>query len=128
MGSRGAFVDINKGDFSFKENGKIYENIGEVEGVKVIINPHGPVKAPEYSHSPNRIYAVIQKGELKHLAFYDENHKQIKCIDFGHKHGTNKIKPHIHFDMIHNPNEPGTPPSMSDWELINEIKKGLGIG
>lgn len=127
MGSRGAFIDVDRDDFNFVENGKCYETIGEIDKVKIIIKPEGSVKAPEYSHSQSRIYAVIQKGELKHLAFYNENHKQIKCIDFGHHHGLNKVKPHVHFDLIHDNNELGTPPSKSDWELINKIKKGLGI-
>ena len=127
MGSRGAFISVDRGDFNFVENGKRYETIGEIDEVKVIIKPEGSVKAPEFSHTSNRIYAIIQKGELKHLAFYNENHKQIKCIDFGHRHGTNKVKPHVHFNLVHDNNELGTPPSKSDWELINRIKKGLGI-
>lgn len=127
MGSRGAFIDVERGDFNFVENGKHYETIGEIDDVKVIIKLDGSVKAPEYSHTSNRIYAIIQKGKLKHLAFYNENHEQIKCIDFGHPHGKNRVVPHIHFNLIHNKNEPGTPPSKLDWELINKIKKGLGI-
>ncbi len=125
MGSRGSFVNVEKGDFSFVEDGKKYESMGEIAGVKIIQKMDGPVNAPAYSHSPNRIYAVLQKGNIKYLAFYDENHKQVKIIDFFHFHGTNHIKPHIHYNMIHDPNEPGTPPTEEDWKLIEEIQKGI---
>lgn len=127
MGSRGAFIDVYKGDFSFVENGQCYETIGQIEGVVVIKKTHGSVNAPEYSHSSNRIYAIIQKGKLKHLTFYDENHKQVRSIDFGHSHGKNRVMPHVHFNMVHNNNELGIPPSKTDLKLIEKIKKGLGI-
>ena len=127
MGSRGAFIDVNKGNFNFNENGQHYETIGEIAWVQILNQTFGAVKAPEYSHSSNRTYAVIQNGKLKHLTFYDENHKQVKSIDFGHPHGKNKVVPHVHYNMVHDNNEPGTSPSSSDWQLINKIKKGLGI-
>ena len=127
MGSRGAFIDVNKGNFNFAENGQHYETIGEIAGVKILNQTFGAVKAPDFSHSSNRTYAVIQNGKLKHLTFYDENHNQVKSIDFGHAHGTNKVVPHVHFNLVHDKKEPGTPPSQSDWELINKVKKGLGI-
>ncbi len=127
MGSRGAFINVDRGDFNFTENGQHYETIGEIENVKILNQTFGAVKAPEFSHSPNRIYAIVQKGKLKHLTFYDENHNQVKSIDFEHTHGLNKVKPHVHFNLVHDNNELGMPPSKSDWELINKIKKGLGI-
>lgn len=36
MGSRGSFVNVEKGDFSFVEDGKKYEAMGEIAGVKII--------------------------------------------------------------------------------------------
>lgn len=39
----------------------------EIDGVKVIVRDKGSVKAPEFSHTANRIYAVVQDGKLKHL-------------------------------------------------------------
>jgi len=127
MGSRGAFIDVNRSNFNFTENGQHYEKIGEIAGVQILNQTYGAVKAPEYSHSSNRIYAVIQSGKLKHLTFYDENHKQVKSIDFGHPHGINKVVPHVHYNMVHDNKELGTSPSESDWQLINKVKKGLGI-
>lgn len=82
MGSRGTFIDVNKGNFNFSENGQHYETIGEIEDVKILNQRFGAVKMPEYSHSLNSTYAVIQNGKLKHLTFYDEGHKQVKSINF----------------------------------------------
>ena len=83
------------------------------------------IPAPVYSHSPNRIYATVKNGELKYLSFYDENHNQIKSIDFDHAHNT--VRPHVHFNMDHGKNSPGISPSSSDWALINKIKKEMGL-
>ena len=128
MGSRGAFVDVNKGDFSFVLGGQHYKTIGELSSnpnVKIIIQDYSSVKAPEYSHTPNRIYAVVQEGRLKHLAYYDENHMQAVLIDLGHRHG--KVKPHRHFYMNHDPNLPGVPVTREDMILINKIKKEFDL-
>ncbi len=127
MGGRGAFVDVNNKDFTFVEGGQTYISVGEVDGIKIIVRKGNlSVKAPEYSHTENRIYATLQDGKLKHLSFYDENHKQVKSIDFGHEHGTDHLNPHVHFNMEHNKNERGTAPSDSDIILINKINKWLG--
>lgn len=126
MGGRGSFVDVNSGNFAFREGGQTYFAIGMIDdNIKVLERPGTSVKAPEMSHTENRIYAVIQKGELKHLAFYDENHNQIKSIDFGHKHGWNNEKPHVHFNLQHIKNEPGTKPSKDDWVIINKVNNWL---
>lgn len=86
----------------------------------------GAVKSPEYLHSLNSTYAVIQNEKLKHLTFYDENHRQVKSIDFSNLHVKNKVVSYVHYNMAHN-NEPVTLLLVSDWQLINKIKKGLGI-
>ena len=105
MGSRGAFINVNINNFSFTEGGQHYKTLGVLSNnsnVKVIVQDSNNVKAPEYSHTANRIYAVIKKGELKHLAYYDENHKQAISIDFSHAH--KGIQPHRHIYLSHNKN------------------------
>ena len=103
MGSRGAFVDVNMGNFSFKEGGQHYKSLGVLSSnpnVKIIIQDSANVKAPEYSHTPGRIYAVVKDGYLKHLAYYDENHNQAVSIDLMHEH--NGVRPHRHEYLSHN--------------------------
>ena len=76
MGSRGAFINVDLNNFDFKLGGKHYKTIGVLKSnsnVRVIEQDSTRVKAPEFSHTPGRIYAVIKNGRLKHLAYYDEN-------------------------------------------------------
>lgn len=119
MGSRGAFVDALEGDFSFKENGQTYFALDEWNGIKALIRPNESVKAPEYSHSPERIYAIVQKGELKHLAFYDKNHKQAKSIDLLHAH--HGVQPHKHIYLNHT--GAGIPITSEEQALVDAVKR-----
>ena len=124
MGSRGAFVNVNTGDFIFKEGGQHYKSIGILSdnpNVKVIVQDSNNVKAPEFSHTAGRIYAVVKEGKLKHLAYYDENHNQAVSLDFEHAH--KGVQPHRHVYLSHNKNDPGVPPTSAENQLINEIKK-----
>ena len=100
MGGRGSFVNVNSGNFAFKEGGQTYFSVGMIgDNIKVLERPGTSVKAPEYSHTENRIYAIMQKGELKHIAFYNEKHELVKSIDFQHYH--DGMKPHVHHDVYH---------------------------
>lgn len=124
MGSRGAFVNVNSGVFSFKEGGQHYKSIGVLSGnpdVKVIVQDSSNVKAPEFSHTPGRIYAVVKNGELKHVAYYDENHNQAVSIDLAHTH--KGVQPHRHVYMNHDKDAPGVPPTADEMRLIQKIKK-----
>ncbi len=128
MGSRGAFVDVNTGEFTFKEGGQHYKSLGILKddpNVKVIIQDSNNVKAPEYSHTPGRIYAIVKEGILKHLAYYDENHNQAVSIDLAHEH--NGVKPHRHVYLQHNKNDLGVPPTDAEMELIKKIKKEFNL-
>lgn len=125
MGSRGSFVSVNTGNFTFVENGQRYRSIGEIDGAKVLIQTTGAVKAPEYSHTANRIYAVVQNGVLKHLAFYDENHKQVECVDFTHCHGSKQMRPHKHLYLDHS--DDGIKPSQEQITLANKIRRQFKV-
>lgn len=124
MGSRGAFVNVNKGEFSFADGGQHYKSLGSLSSnpnVKVIMQDSNAVKAPEYSHTAGRIYAVVKNGELKHLAYYDDTHKQSVSIDLSHEH--KGVKPHRHVYLCHNKNASGIPPTAEETDLIKKIKK-----
>lgn len=126
MGSRGAFADVNAGDFTFVDGGQTFNSIGKVDGVKVLVRTDGySVKAPEYSHTAKRTYAVIQDGKLKHLTFYDENHNQYVSIDLLHEHGSKRLKPHKHLYLDHT--DDGIPISDSELKLINKIKRRFNL-
>ena len=122
MGGRGSFVDVNSGNFAFKEGGQTYFSIGMIDdNIKVIERPGTSVKAPEMSHTENRIYAVMQKGELKHIAFYNDKHELVKSIDFMHSHDGKK--PHVHYDVHHKVIV--TSPSNSDQIVIDKVNNWI---
>jgi len=124
MGSRGAFENVDLGNFAFKEGSQHYKSIGVLSSdsnVKVLIQDSKNVKAPEYSHTAGRIYAVVKDGQLKHLAYYDENHKQAVSIDLAHEH--KGVQPHRHVYLSHDKSDPGVPPTVAEEALIKKIKK-----
>jgi len=121
MGSRSDFVSVNTNNFTFREGSKRYESVGTVSGIEVLVQTTGSVKAPEYSHSPNRIYAIIQKGTVKQMAYYDENHRQSACIDFNHEH--QGLKPHKHLYLSHKKGEPAAALNSKDRENIAKLKR-----
>lgn len=124
MGGRGSFVNVAKGDFNFIVGGQLYHSIGNIDNVKVLIrNPGLSVKAPEFSHSADRVYAIIQNGSLKHLAIYDQDHKQVICIDFQHKH--KGLIPHKHLNMNHS--DSGIPLTQNEINLANKIRRRFGV-
>lgn len=124
MGGRGSFVNVEVGNFAFREGGQTYFAIGIIDdNIKVLERPGTSVKAPEMNHTENRIYAVIQKGELKHIAFYNDKHELVKSIDFMHFH--DGIKPHVHYDVHHEGMV--TKPSDSDEIIIDKVINWLKI-
>ncbi len=123
MGSRGAFVGVDSGDYRFVDDGQTYFSLGEVDGVKVIMRPKGSVKAPEYSHTANRTYAIVQDGKLKHLTFYGYDHKQEKSIDLLHSH--HGLIPHKHLHLNHS--DRGIPITFEEEKLIQKIKRRFGL-
>ena len=124
MGSRGAFIDVDTGNFDFVENGQHYMSVGVLSSnpnVKILVQDSNAVKAPEFSQTPGRVYAIVKDGQLKHLTYYGRNHNQSVSIDCDHTH--KGIRPHRHIHLNHDKNEPGVPPSIEELELIRRIKK-----
>lgn len=124
MGSRGAFVDVGDGDFAFVSGGQHYKSLGILQNnpnVKVIVQDTNNVKAPEYSHTARRVYAIVKEGELKHLAYYDEEHKQAVSVDFSHPH--KGVQPHRHVYLSHSKADPGVPPTDIEQALAARIRK-----
>lgn len=119
MGGRGSFVSVNSGNFAFREGGQTYFAIGMIgDNIKVLERPGTSVKAPEYSHTENRIYAVMQKGELKHIAFYNDKHELTKSIDFLHSHDGKQL--HVHYDVYHKGKV--TSPTSEDQKIIGQVR------
>ena len=94
-------------------------SIGGFDNVKILVKESGSVKAPEFSHTADRIYAIIQNGALKHLTYYDENHKQAVSIDLLHSH--HGVQPHKHLYLDHS--DTGIAISAEERNMINKIKE-----
>lgn len=92
--------------------------LSDSPNVKVIIQDSNAVKVPEYSHTAGRIYAVVKNGELQHLAYYDDAHKQAVSIDLAHDH--KGVQPHRHVYLSHNKNDTGIPPTAGESALIKK--------
>lgn len=121
MGSRGAFINVDMGNFTFKEGGQIYNTIGTLSSnpnVKVLVQTKGAVKAPEFSHTSDRIYAIVQNGRLKHVTYYDNKNNQAVSIDLTISH--DKMLPHKHLYLDHTT---AYPISEQDRKIIEKIKK-----
>lgn len=123
MGSRGSFEDVSSGNFNFVDGGQTYKSIGEVDGVKVLVKTSGSVKAPEYSHTANRVYAIIQDGALKHLTFYDENHNQSVSIDLLHSH--HGVQPHKHLNLDHS--DKGIAITKEEQAIVDKIRRRYNL-
>lgn len=123
MGGRGAFVSVEGGDFNFVEGGQVYRTIGVIDNIKVLVQEKGAVKAPEFSHSENSIYAIVQKGALKHLAFYDKEHNQSVSIDLMHSHYG--LQPHKHLYLNHK--DKGIDITSQEMDMIKKIKRRFGL-
>jgi len=120
MGGRGSFIDVNAGNFTFRDGGQTFLTKQEIAGVKIIEKINGDsVSAPMYSHTVNNIYGIIQNGKLKYLTFYDENHQQIRSIDLQHPH--EGLIPHVHISLNHR--GPADAPTNEEIDLIARIKK-----
>lgn len=125
MGGRGAFLNVDKGDFRFCTNGQVYHTIGHVDDIEIIQRDgKTSVCPPELSHKPNQKYAVVKNGKLKYISFYDKNHKQIKCIDLLHRH--NHMFEHYHVNLMHD-NEHTFRATQEDINLANKIRKAMKI-
>ena len=126
MGGRASFVDVHNGNFDFVDGGQKYFSIGfdAKNNIKYLVQPVGSVKVPDYSHTGERIYAIIQNGEVKSIGIY-ENHNKVKSIDLKHKHtnkdGT-KLNEHYHSDLHHVNDAKSL--SKQDWELVDMVRKG----
>lgn len=124
MGSRGAFINIDQQDFRFKDGGKIYTTIKLYKNIQILIQQKGSVKVPDFSHSSNAIYAILQNGEIKGIGIY-ENHEKVKSIDLKHQHtnddGEIFKEGHYHTDLFHS--NIAFPLSKEDKELVGLIKK-----
>lgn len=127
MGGRGAFKNVNIGDFTFIDGGQVYHTVGFDEGIKYLVQEEGRggQKVPDYSHAENTIYVLLSKGKVKSIGVY-ENHNKVKSYDLLHTHYeptlNKKLGWHYHTDLEHK--APAHELSQSEIEFVQKILKG----
>lgn len=90
MGGRGSFTNGKLRKYGWKTVGKV----GDVKILKKIDGRNN--KLPEYSNSPNSIYArYSEDGKFRQLRVYNENRVPILDVEYGyHK---NILGLHVHY-------------------------------
>lgn len=78
-------------------------------------------RLPDFENFDDVYYDVVEDSKLKHLAYYDEKHRQSVSIDLAHPH--NGIQPHRHVYLSHNKKKSGVPPTKEELALIKKIRK-----
>ncbi|WP_208853615.1 hypothetical protein [Collinsella aerofaciens] len=79
-----------------------------------------------------RVYAVVDRGEVKSVVYFDNQSKRSKQIDLADHHG---MSPHTHVGYLHNEGSPNGKPMrlstderkmvdrvLSDWEQYKQGK------
>jgi hypothetical protein len=123
MGGRGHHDDVegylNSGKRTCEYNQLGRSEDGAIDFIQDAIQPGAPL-TPEFSNSPNKIYALIGKdGEIKSITYYDANHEQTKTIHMDHEHKGKR--PHAHSGM--NTGRKDVSLTSSDMELIAKVNK-----
>ena len=127
MGGRGSFININEDNFNFTEGGQKYFALeyDANNNIKYLVQPKGSVKVPDYSHSGDRIYVILQNNEIKSIGIY-ENHVKVKSIDLRHTHKNKDgtiLYEHFHTDLFHKGDAEQL--TAQDWDIVNKAKNGV---
>lgn len=127
-------------------SGRNYRTVLDIsDNIKVLEpkNKNANVKLPEESHTPNRVYVVINKpatdkiglnapyaGKLKSIAVYGDDCKKLFEIHVDHSH--NGLPVHYHPWEDGHPVKAGTgknspnvayPPTVEIIQLLEQVKK-----
>ena len=120
MGANGSFA---KGTTN-TEKDRHWKTIGSIgENIKILQmkNPKAPLKLPEESHTPNRIYAIFKKNgsDVKCIAQYDSNGKKLWEIHTDDHYG---LKPHFHYWKNGGQEEDAHPLTQVQQDLLNTVR------
>ena len=103
-----------------------YVTVKYIAGVRVITKKGSPRKSentPMYSHSEKTMYARrdAKTGKVTQIAVYD-NHRKIKDIEWGHKHGKFEVgQVHVQ-EYIDGKRQPeAREPTAEELRLANKI-------
>ena len=68
-----------------------------------------------------RVYAVVDRGKVKSIVYFDNDNKRAKQIDLADHHG---ISPHVHVGYLHNEKSPNGKPihlSTDEASMVDRV-------
>lgn len=111
MGGRGASSGVSKLGNAYGSQYHALLTVGNVEYVEK--NSKSSETLME-TMTRGRVYAVVDRGEVKSIVYFDNENKRSKQIDLADHLG---LSPHTHVGYLHNENSPnGTPIRLSTEE------------
>lgn len=129
MGGRGASSGISKYGNAY---GSQYHSLLTVGNVKYVQKNSKSAETLMETMTSGRVYAVVDRGEVKSIVYFDNQNKRSKQIDLTDHHG---ISPHTHIGYLHNEDSPNGKPVrlsiderkmvdrvLSDWEKYRQGK------
>lgn len=130
MGGRGASSGMSRYGNPY---GSQYHALLAVGNVKYIEKNSKSSETLMETMTRGRVYAVIDRGEVKSIVYFDNENKRSKQIDLADHRG---LSPHIHVGYLHNENSPNGQPIrlsaeeramvdrvLSDWEQYKQGKQ-----
>ena len=117
MGGRGTNLNVNA-YLSRSEKSQMSEftNLGLYGNVRFLKTNAPNAQTPIFSHTPGRVYAIIDKGKVKDIGIYGKNHVNKTVIHLSNtKHGI-----HEHQGIKHVGHDPL---SKSHKNLVNHVNK-----
>lgn len=96
MGGRGASSGTSKRGNPY---GSQYHSLLTVGNVKFVEKNFPGAETLMETMTRGRVYAVIDRGEVKSIVYFDADNKRTKQIDLREHRGKN---PHVHRGYLHN--------------------------
>ena len=128
-GGRGASRGISKYGNAYSSQ---YHSLLAVGNVKYVQKNSKSAETLMETMTSGRVYAVVGRGEVKSIVYFDNQNKRSKQIDLADHHG---ISPHTHIGYLHNEDSPNGKPVrlstderkmvdrvLSDWEQYKQGK------
>lgn len=129
MDGRGASSGISKYGNAYVSQ---YHSVLTVGNVKYVQKNSKSSETIMETMTRGRVYAVVDRGEVKSVVYFENQNKRSKHIDLADHHG---MSPHTHVGYLHNEGSPnGKPMSLStderkmvdrvlsDWEKYRQCK------
>lgn len=118
MGGRGASSGTSRAGNPY---GSQYRSLLTAGNVKYVAKNSKSSETLMETMTHGRVYAIVDRGEVKSIAYFDNENKRSKQIDLADHHG---ISPHTHVGYLHNENSPNGKPihlSAEERSMVDKV-------